>query len=507
MSAGIIKKKVSTKSTTTVIDASNITKDNWVMEYWRASPSVGEFLLRNAYCAMLSSRSNIIFNPVPESWNSRISRNSLDRAALLDDTPIVPIANIIHEKGIISIISCILEGLRDSYNDAELLERWNPATYELVRFILVGNKIILKANNLLDSSDMILISGDKPESLSKEALSEYQKKAINSIVQYKVEHTALVEDRFQSGKTIYLYHGSRAENWYSIMSNGIKTGSKNKYFLNGAAYGQGIYLSNDINLSLGYSSGAVNGYSRVVSAEDKIMILAIFQVIDNPKWQKTDNIFVVDDEDALILRYLLVFNDIQNPVVHGIFKAINIKLNSGGIQVQELKKKEIAAKTMITIHNKRLMKEYQAIMKQSNQVLGFQVRLSEEDQLGRWIIYLERVDNSKLEEQMRRLAIPAIEIEITFKENYPIAPPFIRVVYPHFRFRSGHITVGGSLCMEMLTNQGWSPTFNVENVITQIKMAIADGEGEIDEVNFRKRYTMKEAQEAFKRVLASHGWV
>lgn len=50
-------------------------------------------------------------------------------------------------------------------------------------------------------------------------------------------------------------------------------------------------------------------------------------------------------------------------------------------------------------------------------------------------------------------------------------------------------------------------TFNVENVITQIKMAIADGGGEIDESNYKKRYTMDEALEAFKRVMSAHGWV
>jgi ubiquitin-protein ligase len=505
MAARIIKKKVGTASATNTGIAKEMPKeipkdmnykDNWVIEQWRSAPSVVEFLLRNAYCAMLSSRSNIIFDPIPESWKARI-----------------PIANIIREMGIITSISSILDGLRDSYNDAELLERWNPETYELVRFILAGNKIILKANNLLDSSDIISINNNQQQDLSKEnkeVLAEYQAKAMNSIVQFKVEHTALVEDRFQAGKTIYLYHGSRAENWYSIMANGIKNGSKNKYFLNGASYGHGIYLSNDINLSLGYC-GASYRYvqsASETSVEKTMMILAIFQVMDNPKWQKMANIFVVDDEDALILRYLLVFNDIQNPIVHGIFKAINIKLNSGGIQVQEQKKKEMEAKTITTIHTKRLMREYQAIIKQqSSQALGFQIKLTEDDQLGRWLILLDRIDNPKLEEQMRRLGIPAIEIEITFKENYPIAPPFIRVVYPHFKFRSGHITVGGSLCMEMLTNQGWSPTFNVENVITQIKMAISDGEGEIDEVNFKKRYTMEEALDAFKRVLASHGWV
>ena len=481
--------------------------DNWVIEQYRSSPSIVEFLIRNAYCAMLSSRSNVIFDPIPESWSARISSHSKNQGKLLDETPIISVATIICDMGIITIIDSILAGLRDSYNDVELLERWNPTTYELVRFILAGNKMIIKASNLLDSTDMIFISDDNQKSLSKEkeALVEYQKKAMASIVQFKVEHTALVEDRFQGRKTVYLYHGSRAENWYSIMANGIKIGSKSKYFLNGAAHGHGVYLSNDINLSLGYSSGT--RLASVASADDKIMILAIFQVLDNPKWYKTGNIYVVDDEDALVLRYLLVFNDIGNPVVQGIFKAINIKLNSGGIQAQEQKKKEMETRNLITIHNKRLMREYQAIMKQSPQVLGFHIRLMEDDQLGQWMIHLERVDNPKLEEQMRRLGIPAIEIEITFKENYPIAPPFIRVVYPYFKFRSGHITVGGSLCMEMLTNQGWSPTFNIENVITQIKLAISDGGGEIDESNYKRRYTMEEALEAFKRVLASHGWV
>lgn len=153
------------------------------------------------------------------------------------------------------------------------------------------------------------------------------------------------------------------------------------------------------------------------------------------------------------------------------------------------------------------MKEYQNIMKQPIASLGFSVKLAEDDNLSKWMINVFKPENAKLEAQMKQLNIDAIEIEITFKENYPIAPPFIRIVYPHFKFHSGHITVGGSLCMEMLTNQGWMPTFNIENVITQIKLAISDGGGEIDEDNYKRRYTMNEAVDSFKRVLASHGWV
>jgi ubiquitin-protein ligase len=186
---------------------------------------------------------------------------------------------------------------------------------------------------------------------------------------------------------------------------------------------------------------------------------------------------------------------------------INQTLNTGGIQKTETARKELESKNVITIHNKRLMKEYKIIANKNPDELGFRIVLADEDKLDKWIIYITNPENPKLQSQMTKLGIPAIELEITFKENYPIAPPFIRVVYPHFKFHSGHVTVGGSFCMEMLTNQGWSATFSIENVITQIKSALVDGNGEIDEVKYKQRYSMDEAQDAFKRVLATHKWV
>ena len=102
----------------------------------------------------------------------------------------------------------------------------------------------------------------------------------NKINQYKFNYSSSTEDIFNSQKTVYLYHGSPFENWYSIMRSGIKIGSKNKkFFLNGAVYGDGIYLSNDIILALNYSRCALTKNC------EKYM-LAIYEVIDNPKWKK-----------------------------------------------------------------------------------------------------------------------------------------------------------------------------------------------------------------------------
>ena len=43
-----------------------------------------------------------------------------------------------------------------------------------------------------------------------------------------------------------------------------------------------------------------------------------------------------------------------------------------------------------------------------------------------------------------------------------MCPPFVRVLRPRFKFLTGHVTVGGSICMQMLTKSGWSPANNME---------------------------------------------
>jgi len=463
--------------------------DDYVVTNYKASNAITEFLIKSAYIAMKSSRADNIFEPIPD----KLMLDKSPKEQLLSTTNI----SIKLEKLQINRnVDIVLEAIKTSYNDKEIIEKIGMNTYELISFIIKSNKMMIQPYNIVDIKENNNNKNDK-------------------VMQFKIIHTQLVEDKFADKKSIYLYHGSRTENWYSIMRNDIKIGSCNKkYFMNGVSYGNGIYLSNNISMSLGYcSSNNANGIASGGLAErhksNDFSILAIFQVLDNPKWYKVGNIFVVDDEEALLLRYLLIIpNSLQNEGHLGEFFAhINTKLNTGGIQKSETARKELESKNVITIHNKRLMKEYKIIANKNPDELGFRIVLADEDKLDKWIIYITNPENPKLQSQMTKLGIAAIELEITFKENYPIAPPFIRVVYPHFKFHSGHVTVGGSFCMEMLTNQGWSATFSIENVITQIKSALVDGNGEIDEVKYKQRYSMDEAQDAFKRVLATHKWV
>jgi len=98
-----------------------------------------------------------------------------------------------------------------------------------------------------------------------------------------------------------------------------------------------------------------------------------------------------------------------------------------------------------------------------------------------------------------------VTLEMRFSKDYPYTPPFVRVVKPRFVFRTGHVTIGGSICMELLTNTGWVSTNDIESVLIQIRAELLSGGARLDTSNDRP-YTDHEAWEAFTRVARSHSW-
>ena len=139
----------------------------------------------------------------------------------------------------------------------------------------------------------------------------------------------------------------------------------------------------------------------------------------------------------------------------------------------------------------------------------FKMELAEVDNLKRMNIYISQLTpekNSAIEIQMTKLGIAHLHLEYTFSDNHPYGPPFVRFITPRFVFRTGNVTMGGSICMELLTNQGWSPLNSVEMVLRQIILQLQLGDAVIDEANPGKAYGLTEAKEAYTRMLASHGW-
>ena len=86
---------------------------------------------------------------------------------------------------------------------------------------------------------------------------------------------------------------------------------------------------------------------------------------------------------------------------------------------------------------------------------NFQVELVNEN-LYEWHVKLMVVDSeSPLAEDLKRLKETRgqdhILLSFSFKDSFPFAPPFVRVISPCLK--GGFITQAGAVCMELLTPQ------------------------------------------------------
>lgn len=129
-----------------------------------------------------------------------------------------------------------------------------------------------------------------------------------------------------------------------------------------------------------------------------------------------------------------------------------------------------------------------------------------------WIVELHSFEpHLPLAEDMKSKGIKSVVLEIRFGKNYPMSPPFVRVIRPRFlSFMAGgggHVTAGGALCMELLTNSGWSAVSNIESVLLQVRLAISstDPKPARLESGVVRDYQVGEAVEAFVRACRTHG--
>ncbi|GLJ48170.1 hypothetical protein SUGI_1017160 [Cryptomeria japonica] len=127
--------------------------------------------------------------------------------------------------------------------------------------------------------------------------------------------------------------------------------------------------------------------------------------------------------------------------------------------------------------------------------------------------YAARVSKSRVnkETEKRKDYFSGILLEVSFPNEYPFSPPFVRVLSPKFRFHTGHVTVGGAICTEMLTPSGWLPSLSMETVLVVIQHAIVEGEGRLEmeasASDAHRDYTLEEARLAFQRFAHQHGWI
>lgn len=100
---------------------------------------------------------------------------------------------------------------------------------------------------------------------------------------------------------------------------------------------------------------------------------------------------------------------------------------------------------------RRLAQDLYRIMNQDTLEAGFSIQPKSEDNMDHWVIKLFKFDpDSNLAKDMMVLGFEHVELEMSFPDQYPFEPPFVRVVRPRFKRQTGFV-MNGALCMELLT--------------------------------------------------------
>jgi ubiquitin-conjugating enzyme E2 Q len=139
------------------------------------------------------------------------------------------------------------------------------------------------------------------------------------------------------------------------------------------------------------------------------------------------------------------------------------------------------------------------------------------DNVYHWIVELHSFDvDLPLAKDLTAAGLQSIVMEMRFPKDFPMTPPFVRVIRPRLleftHGGGGHVTAGGALCMELLTNSGWSPIASIESVLLQIRMSICSLDPKPARLQPRQNqtkvseYSVQEAVSAYVRACKAHAW-
>jgi len=444
--------------------------DNVVVDKFKANAEICKFLIESAIDAIDCPRRNDIFEPFPTYFLKDKTLDVAERGTMSKINSVNHDNNKDFDK-----LKSTLGGFNihkfetlasNAKSDIELSEIIGKDLYILIRFILMSIRVHIHRND-----QMLGLTSDK-------------------FTIYKITHEKDKEEEFtmtaQNKRSHYVFHGSKWHNWYSILRNGLKNCSNTPLMTCGAAYGNGIYTSDDINVSLRY------GMSGNIAA------IGVFEIVDKELYKKSNAIYVIDNDKMLIQRYLLLVpSSSQNQFV----KEINNTFNKTIYEVKDVVNKQYSKKS-----RNKIMMEYKRITKTPDPNLKYDIDV-DPDNIYIWLIRLKNPGQGKVSDDMIKYDINQIEIEIRFPDNYPFSPPFLRVVGPRFLHLTGHITISGSWCNELLTEKGWSPACSIDTIIAVFITELLEGGGRIDPLKYHVKYTYEEAKADFIRVARSHGWL
>ena len=361
----------------------NVT-DNRVITKYNEDPKLFIFLVNILINGSEHPKGDLGYNPMP--YISNVSS-------------IAELKSLISKEMI--IINNLETILQSATDDFQLIKNTNLNVYAILKNAVSNNYFLMSSKE------------DLP--LTYDALS-----IIN------ISYTADIENSF-TGKH-FLFHGSPFYCWYSIIKNGLKIMSGSSLQANGSLYGDGVYFSNNFNLSLKYA----NYHYK------KTAIVGVFEIIHNPiKYKRATEIYVINDEKILLLRNLILIDTSLK-----IFANLNYFYQNTFSDIITIKNKRFK-----NIKNKRLENEF-ALLSINTKIYNLSVILEEI----KWKITFKRINNN------------VFIIEIIFS-NYPINPPVINLVNQKIERLCDS---KNNILIPVLNPTEWNPTKKLTEIIDNV---------------------------------------
>lgn len=172
--------------------------------------------------------------------------------------------------------------------------------YNVLRFILCTNRLSLV---YLSENDDKVLKVDNSRS------QFYQ----FAVVQDSPEREAVYIESYRNNQDVsrFGFHGSRRENWYSILRNGLRCLSNTKLMSAGNSLGEGIYLANNFDYSANYTADSTGSPDHWMNGMymNRFCVVSICEVISSPAIKGSSGIFVVpkEHEGRVAVRYLFVY--------------------------------------------------------------------------------------------------------------------------------------------------------------------------------------------------------
>ncbi|KAG1681213.1 Mono [ADP-ribose] polymerase PARP16 [Nymphon striatum] len=252
--------------------------------------------------------------------------NSYRYNSVLDPFPSVFIESEAKEDGIIELV--IMRKIASKAPSLETLKKYqtsanwksNPELCSLLKWLyLSSNFPKLRRLNNSDVS-LTIIRFLKIQKLVKQEGDSKAPSHVFEII-YNSENEDLFQSRRAGQKILYGYHGSRIENFHSILHCGLKS-----HLNKTSVYGTGTYLSSELSVSLVFSPTGTTWNNSIFGS--KLSCIAVCEIIDDPqvkcheksKGERTttraadsesgsipEKYYLVPNNDLLRVKYLLVY--------------------------------------------------------------------------------------------------------------------------------------------------------------------------------------------------------